>query len=84
MVTTPSSDLDSTIARLGLRGAERWGISWRLTDIARNSPTAYAAERSIQELLLKAGNHNPLTGAAKLIDGPLAHLVGLDYKESPA
>lgn len=79
---TPSSDLDSTLMSLNLGFAEgTYDLTRWLVRTTRSAPTAYMAERSIQEGLYKIGYKNPLTGAAKLIDGPLAHLVGLDVPE---
>jgi hypothetical protein len=82
MVTTPFSDMQSGLRSLGVAWADdRYGLGNRLMRIARNAPDAHTAELSVQELLLHFACRNPISGAARLIDGPLAPLVGADLQK---
>lgn len=49
-------------------------VATRAIGTARGSASIRDAERRLQELLLEAGDHNPLRHAARLVDGPLAPL----------
>lgn len=83
-MTTPQfSDINHGLRVLNLRWAQyhHHNVPNRLISLARSAPDKRSAERAIQELLLHYGCNNPMTGAARFVDGPLAHLVGLDHQE---
>lgn len=62
----------------GGHGGHAWNWAHRTADAvhacAQDAPTVQDAEFRLQELLFRAGSHNPLRDAARLVDGPLRRM----------